>query len=163
MFSIIERLFSFDTNLFITHVLQLGFAYLLAIPIAYNRESRFKGAGLRTFPLVSVASCGFILLAYASSDPSGLARVMQGVVTGVGFVGGGAIIKSNFSVRGTSTAAAIWITGAIGMAVATGNVEVATLLSLFTYLTFRLAEPLKERMERIEEVRNEKGPRDEED
>ena len=118
----------------LSHFLHLGVAFLLAIPVAVNRELRSRGAGLRTFPLVSVASCGYMLLAmqvYSGSDAE--AKVMYGLITGIGFIGGGAILKNAGNVSGTATAASIWNTGAIGVSVAFSYYEIAITLSLMNF------------------------------
>jgi putative Mg2+ transporter-C (MgtC) family protein len=122
----------------------LAIAYLLALPIAWNREREVHSAGLRTFPLVAVASCGFMLQGMSVLDSSDAeARVMYGIVTGIGFIGGGAVLKEKGSVTGTATAASIWNTGAIGTAVAWQRYEIALLLSLLNFLTLLLGSRLK--------------------
>ncbi len=120
--------------------LALAAAYALAFPIGWDREQEARSAGLRTFPLVAVASCGFIQASEVmiSTSPDATARVVQGVITGVGFIGGGAILKHGSFVHGTATAASIWATGAIGTAVAFGSYDVAIVISIFTFLTLRL-------------------------
>ncbi|MGB8510923.1 MAG: MgtC/SapB family protein, partial [Pyrinomonadaceae bacterium] len=79
------------------NLLSVGVAYLLALPVAWDREQNARSAGLRTFPLVAVASCGYILLARSvfgrGGDLSAEARIVQGLMTGIGFIGGGAILK----------------------------------------------------------------------
>ena len=112
---------AFGSNPFniLPHVLALLVAYVLAIPIGWNREQEERSAGLRTFPLVAVATCGFIQASETmfADHPEGLARVMEGLITGMGFIGGGAILRQQDSVKGTATAASLWVTGAIGAAV----------------------------------------------
>jgi len=71
-------------------------------------------------------------------------RVIHGIVTGIGFIGGGAIIKDKGTVIGTATAARIWSTGAIGVAVAFNRFEIALVLSLLNFLTLRFVEKFKE-------------------
>lgn len=133
-----------DWNLIWFNLWHLGVAFALALPVAYDRESADKSAGLRTFPLVSVAACGYMLVGMGILDTTGAeARVIQGIITGIGFIGGGAILKSNGSVSGTATAASIWTTGLIGIAVATDRFEIATLLSLITFLTMRYGSAVK--------------------
>lgn len=76
------------------HSITLAAAYVLALPIALNREAKARGAGLRTFPLVSIAACGFVLIGIDIFDGSDAeARVVSGIITGIGFIGGGAILK----------------------------------------------------------------------
>ena len=127
------------------HVIALLIAYGLAIPIGWNREQEERSAGLRTFPLVAVATCGFIQAVETplSGHPEGLARVMEGLITGMGFIGGGAILRQQDSVKGTATAASLWVTGAIGAAVGLGSYDVAVVLTLVTIATLWIMAPLK--------------------
>jgi putative Mg2+ transporter-C (MgtC) family protein len=73
------------------HLVAIGLAYLLAFPIGWNREKSERSAGLRTFPLVAVASCGFIQAAESmtADTPEAMARIVEGLITGMGFIGGG--------------------------------------------------------------------------
>lgn len=126
------------------HLYQLGIAFVLALPIAINREHRSEGAGLRTFPLVTIASCAFMLVGmsvYEGSDAE--ARVMYGIITGMGFIGGGSIIKTDSGASGTATAAGIWLTGAIGLSVAYQRYEIGIVLSLVGFLIFQFSDYLK--------------------
>ncbi|MEQ8204614.1 MAG: MgtC/SapB family protein, partial [Woeseia sp.] len=111
---------------------------------AFDREDSHLGIGLRTFPLVAVAACGYTLVGMSVLDSSDAeARVLQGLITGIGFIGGGAILKSNGNVSGTSTAATIWITGLIGMAVAVDRYEIAILMAIISFLTLRYVSYFK--------------------
>ena len=134
-----------DWSIITFNLIHLGIAYLLALPVAYDRDRSSKGAGLRTFPLVALAACGYTLLGISVLDSTGAeARVLQGIITGIGFIGGGAILKHKNTVTGTATAASIWNTGLIGMAVAFQRFEIAILLSLFNFLTLRFITNLKD-------------------
>lgn len=127
------------------HLVSLGVAYALAIPIGLNREKAARSAGLRTFPLVAMAACGFMLTGlYVLDTGPAEARVLYGIITGIGFIGGGAILKDQGDVSGTATAASIWNTGAIGVAVAYKRYEIALLLGLINYVTLSLGKRLKE-------------------
>ncbi|MES1945363.1 MgtC/SapB transporter [Salinisphaera sp. PC39] len=133
-----------DWSLVFDHLTHLMVAYLLALPLGWDRERAARGAGLRTFPLVAMASCGFALIGISVLEGSTAhARILYGLMTGIGFIGGGAILKSEGNVRGTTTAAAIWTTGAIGAAVAWQRYEIALVLSLLTFATLRLVAPIK--------------------
>lgn len=127
---------------------KIAVAYALALPVAWDREQEARSAGLRTFPLVAVASCGYMLFAVETfaGSPDAQARLVQGLITGIGFIGGGAILKDRGSVHGTATAASIWNTGAIGAAVAYERYEIALLLSIINFATLRLLSPLKTRL-----------------
>jgi len=128
-----------------SHSLYLLAAYILSLPIAWNREKESRSAGLRTFPLVAVASCALVLIGkiVMSDSADAQARILQGLMTGVGFIGGGAILKHGASVEGTAKAASLWATGVAGIAVAYQRVEIAVALSLITFFTLRVLTPLK--------------------
>ena len=87
----------------IPHILVLAGAYALALPIGWDREKEARSAGLRTFPLVALASCGFVQAteAHLLNSPEATARIVEGLITGIGFIGGGAILKqgSRFTAR----------------------------------------------------------------
>ena len=127
------------------HLVALLAAYVLALPIGWNREKEARSAGLRTFPLVALASCGFIEAAesMAARHPEALARIIEGVIAGMGFIGGGAILRLRDSVHGTATAASLWVTGAIGVACGLGAWDVALVLAVVAFATLGLMRPLK--------------------
>ena len=138
-------LFSPENLQFGPHILPLATAYLLALPIGWNREREERSAGIRTFPLVAVACCGVIQASESivGDSPEALARVVEGLITGMGFIGGGAILKVKNSVKGTATAASLWVTGAIGIAVALESLDVAIMLTVTTFLTLYFLAPVK--------------------
>ncbi|MGZ5967493.1 MAG: MgtC/SapB family protein [Polyangiales bacterium] len=116
--------------------LRLGAAVLLGGAIGWERELHHRWAGLRTHILVTIGTAAFMLLACemalrSNTDPI---RALQGVVTGIGFLGGGAILKLQHEKRieGLTTAAGIWSSGAIGLAVGAGWVVLATLLTFLS-------------------------------
>lgn len=136
--------FDVDWNVIIYNLSHLGIAFVLAMPVAFDREQEGPTAGLRTFPLVAMAACGYALVgASVLSTTDAEARVLQGIITGIGFIGGGAILKSGSSVRGTATAASIWNMGLIGIAVAFHRYEIAILLSVINFAILRLTPSLK--------------------
>jgi putative Mg2+ transporter-C (MgtC) family protein len=130
---------------FLPHIRDLLIAYALAFLIGWNREREDRSAGMRTFPLVAIAACGFIQATegLVRGHPEGMARIVEGVITGIGFIGGGAILKGGGEVHGTATAAALWATGAIGIAVGLANYDVAVVICLFTILTLYVLSRLK--------------------
>ena len=133
------------------HLLQLAVAFALAFPIAWDREHRERSAGLRTFTLVAISTCGFLIAARSSLGPSADAesRVWQGLLTGIGFIGSGAILKTEGSVRGTATAASIWSTAAVGAAVAYSNYDIAIVLSIANFAVLRWLAPFKANDDRL--------------
>lgn len=144
-----SQLFIFDWDLVLNNLIHILVAFLIALPIGWEREGSGTGIGLRTFPLVAVASCGYLLVArdLAGGDPNAESRVIQGLLGGIGFIGGGAILKEGGTVRGTATAASIWNTGAIGFAVAFDHLEVAIVLGLVNFLTLQWLTPFKDTVE----------------
>lgn len=111
--------------------------------IGLEREARDKGAGLRTHTLVSLGSCLFTVMSIdsvahvANGDPT---RIAAQIVSGIGFLGGGAIIQERDRVHGLTTAATIWISAAIGMACGMHEILSAlsvALLTLFFLFVFR--------------------------
>ncbi len=127
---------------------RLMLAYLLALPVGWYREKEAHSIGVRTFPLTAVASCGYVLLASTPHmSPDAQSRIIQGLVAGIGFIGGGAILKAEGSVHGTSTAASIWNTGALGAAVALGRYDVGIILALLNLFALRVLRPLKDRID----------------
>ena len=144
----------------VPHLFALAVAYLLALPIGWNRESEERSAGIRTFPLVAIASCGLMQAAESLTrdSPEAMARIIEGLITGMGFIGGGAILRLKDSVKGTATAASLWVTGAIGISVGLGVYDVALMLALITFTTLRLLAPLKEVARPGEQQKGEETP-----
>src|SRR5450755_1565011 len=138
----------FDWQAFAMMAGRIIAAYVLALPIGWEREQAQHSVGLRTFPLVAMASCGYVLLAdnLSGGDAAARSRIIQGLTTGIGFIGGGAIMRSRGNVHGTATAASIWNTGVIGAAIAESRFEIAVILSLLNLVTLHLLVPRKERI-----------------
>ncbi|MFP4012755.1 MAG: MgtC/SapB family protein [Chitinispirillaceae bacterium] len=136
----------YDWETILVYLLQLALAYGLALPIGWEREKDAQSAGLQTFPLVAVAACGYMLIGndlFTGEEPQ--SRVLFGIITGMGFIGGGAILKGEKTVTGTATAASLWNTGAIGTAVAWQRFEIAILLSVLNFLTLRYFSLVKKK------------------
>lgn len=127
-------------------VLRLSLAAILGAAIGYERELRGKAAGLRTHILVSLGAAIFILVPVTSSmTTADASRVMQGIVSGIGFLGAGAILKQakDQEVKGLTTAASIWVAAAIGIAVGYGREATAvasTVVALFVLVVLRRLE-----------------------
>ena len=144
----ITELFGASRFDILPHLAALLVAYLLAFPIGWNREHEERSAGLRTFPLVAVASCGFVQAAehLTTGEPEAMARIVEGLITGMGFIGGGAILRMKDSVKGTATAASLWVTGAMGTAVGLGSYDVAVVLALAAIVTLWVLSGFKEKI-----------------
>ncbi len=132
-------------NDIVSNLYQIGIAYALALPIAWNREKAERTAGLRTFPLVAMASCGYMLIGLqVLTTTDAESRVLYGIIAGMGFIGGGAILKNKGSVDGTATAASLWNTGAIGVAIAFHRYEIALVLSALNFFTLYFGKHVKD-------------------
>lgn len=138
----------FDWDRLFLSLVPLLLAFALAFPVGWERGAERSSIGFRTFPVVAMASCGFALLARGveGADAESMTRLLQGLMGGIGFIGGGAIIKENGSVKGLVTAASIWNVAAIGVAVAYGRLEIAVMLSVLNLAVLILLTPLGEKV-----------------
>ena len=128
-------------------VLRLGAAMIAGALIGLDREIRDKPAGLRTLTLVSLGSAVFILTAIEGGIADSTSRVIQGIVTGVGFLGVGTIIHgpTEQSVRGLTTAASVWLAAAIGVACGLAYWPLVLVASAFGLLVLGL-EGIEDRL-----------------
>jgi len=154
---ILQEAFTFDFRQTVIDFLRVGLAFILAIPVGWERHESHRSLGLRTFPIVAMAACGFMLIGKTlpGADAESQARLIQGLIGGIGFIGGGAILKKGTNVRGLATAASIWCTGAIGAAVAFEREGIAVVLSATMFVTLRVLRPLAENNDDMDE--NEAG------
>ena len=142
-------------------IAKLAIAYTLALPVGWYREREAHSVGVRTFPVVAMASCGYLLLMSSSAfDAAARSRVLQGMVAGIGFIGGGAILKSEGNVHGTATAASIWNTGVIGAAVALDRFMLAIMLAALNLFALRVLLPWKLKLDQRKEKTNRERDRD---
>lgn len=136
------------------HLVQLAIAYVLTAAIGWEREQQAHSTGIRTFPIVGMASCGYLLILGPQQDMAAQSRVLQGLITGIGFVGGGAILKEGATVRGTATAASIWNAGVIGASVAMNHYGIAFILAALNLFTLRALLPLKSRLDKNQDAKD---------
>ena len=142
-----------ELNANITIFLNLAGALVLGCFVGYERSYHGRAAGMRTYGLVCMASAALVVLVGypefwfggkvltpSAADPT---RVMQGVVTGIGFLGAGVIMKEGFSISGLTTAASIWASSAIGILVGVGFYAAAILLSLLSAACMVLVHKLE--------------------
>ena len=114
--------------------------------IGWERERKGRAAGLKTHILVSVGSALFVLAPIlAGIDGGDNTRVMQGIVSGIGFLGAGAILRDGMRVEGLTTAAGIWMTAAIGMAAGMGQEMLALVTTLLAWLVVATIPKLMDR------------------
>lgn len=128
-------------------VMQLGIAALLSALIGIERERTNHPAGMRTHMLVGVGSCLFSALSlWAFPAPGDPTRVASNIVVGIGFLGAGTIIKGEDGVRNLTTAASVWVTAAVGMAVGLGAWFVALGGSVLVWLILSVLHPLRQEL-----------------
>jgi putative Mg2+ transporter-C (MgtC) family protein len=143
----------------LVHVLiRLVAATLLGAVVGIQREVTGKPAGLRTHILVSLGTAVVVLACSGvGMSMDGLSRVIQGIVTGIGFIGAGSILKLNEErdIQGLTTAAGVWMTAAIGVAVGLGSLGVAMLSTLFTLIILGLAGPVEKIAEKRRTAKDE--------
>jgi putative Mg2+ transporter-C (MgtC) family protein len=125
-------------------VLRLLLAAVLGAALGLEREYWRKPAGLRTNILIAVGSALFTLMSIAASRGGGTPdRISAQIVTGVGFLGGGAILRTRLSVQGMTTAATIWVNAAIGMAAGAGEALMAILATVITLVVLVVLSPIE--------------------
>jgi putative Mg2+ transporter-C (MgtC) family protein len=141
--------FAIDWPQGLEDVIKIFIAYLLVLPVGWYREREAHSVGVRTFPVVAMASCGYVLLGTPSAHMSADAqsRIIQGLVAGIGFIGGGAILKSDSRVHGVATAASIWNTGVIGASVAQDRFLLAAMLAALNLFALRVLLQVKAKLD----------------
>ncbi len=138
--------------------LQILLTAFLCMIIGLEREYDHKPAGLRTHMLTGVGACLFTLLSLYAFPGSDTGRIASNVVTGVGFLGAGVIFKRHGSVHDLTTAASLWATAAIGMAVATGAWLLAMAVTVIIWLILEVVKWGAIRMERSPRVHHRPPP-----
>jgi putative Mg2+ transporter-C (MgtC) family protein len=137
-------------------LLRLGAAVLMGALIGLDRNLRGKPTGVRTLGLVALGAAMLTLAATSLVDASGrvdasaVSRVIQGLVTGIGFLGAGVIThqQSNDHVRGLTTAASIWVTAVLGILCGIGSWRIALIALALVFLLFVLGKPLERALHR---------------
>ncbi|WP_454720259.1 MULTISPECIES: MgtC/SapB family protein [Cupriavidus] len=127
-------------------LVRLSVAVVLGGLIGYEREAAGKAAGLRTHMLVALGSALFVLVPLQAGVPlADMSRVLQGLASGIGFLGAGAIIKLNDegSIKGLTTAASIWMGAAIGVAAGLGREATAVVATVFTLAILEILQRWK--------------------
>ena len=130
-----------DSTAMVRVIVRLVTAMLLGALVGVEREFAGKAAGLRTHVLVSMGSALFVMIpALAGSGLDELSRVIQGVAAGIGFIGAGAILKRDEEgdVQGLTTAAGIWLTAVVGIAVGAGHIGKAIVSVVLALIVFTL-------------------------
>jgi putative Mg2+ transporter-C (MgtC) family protein len=155
-----------DMDESVLHLLQNPFngplllSAVLGVLIGIEREIAGKDPSIRTFSLISMGSCLFAMLSWESLSEFGIgdpSRIAAQIIPGIGFIGAGTIFRSKQGVSGFTTAALMWVTAGIGMAVGLKRSDLAisaTLFALFLTLSLRLVHKVvrRARPERVREV-----------
>lgn len=138
---------------------RLVLAALIGGVIGYERRMHHKAIGVSGMMLVALGSATYMLLAkhLMATDPTSIGRLLQGFFSGIGFLGGAVIFKGGTDVHGIKTAAAIWITGAIGLAIGTWFWWLGTIVGLATAVILGIADRVQNSPRESEGKSEEKG------
>jgi putative Mg2+ transporter-C (MgtC) family protein len=127
---------------------RLLLAALLGALLGLEREWKHKDAGLRTNILIAIGSALFTVMSIELTDAKGdPSRVAAQIVTGIGFLGAGAIMRTNGNVQGLTTAATIWVNAAVGVAAGGGEYHLAFIATAVTLVVLLLLEPIEKFIE----------------
>ena len=132
-----------DFSLYYDEAYKILLAAAIGAVIGLERDSRSKAAGFRTMILICVGSCVFTILSRSVGGHSD-DRIAAQIVTGIGFLGGGVIFKEGLTISGLTTAALIWVTAAIGMAIGYENFVATALVSGILCLVLFILEPIQQ-------------------
>src|ERR687895_2246809 len=138
-----------DARQLVQVLIRLVAATLLGAVVGIQRERAGKPAGLRTHILVTLGTAVFVMACSGvGMSLDGLSRVIQGIVTGIGFIGAGSILKldEERDIQGLTTAAGIWMTAGIGIACGLGSLGVALLSTILTLIILSLVGLYEKRM-----------------
>lgn len=143
-----EALRQFNIHSLLDSFVSLAVAFVLGSLIGFERQVRQRTAGLRTNTLVAVGAAVFVDLANHLSGPDGAVRVIAYVVSGIGFLGAGAIMKEGANVTGLNTAATLWGSAAVGACAGADLIGEALLAALFVLASNTLLRPVVNRINR---------------
>jgi putative Mg2+ transporter-C (MgtC) family protein len=141
-----------DANEAVRVVIRLSAALIAGGVIGYQRERAGKAAGLRTHMLVALGTTLFVIgSAEVGMEQDAMSRVVQGLATGIGFLGAGAILKieGDRSIRGLTTAAGIWMTAALGVVIGLGQLGTAAIGVLFAWVVLATLVRLERRIDTL--------------
>lgn len=142
-----------DIFVYFEEAAQVSVAFIIGAVIGLEREFRSKPAGFRTMILICVGSCLYTIL---SKESNGVSpdRIASNIVTGIGFIGAGVIFKEGISVNGLTTAALIWITAALGMAVGYHNYPIAIVVASMVVVALFVLEPVQRFINNLHKVKD---------
>ena len=140
--------------IYLEEAAQVSVAFLIGAILGLEREFRSKPAGFRTMILISVGSCLYTILSQELGGISSSDRIASNIVTGIGFIGAGVIFKEGISVNGLTTAALIWVTAALGMAIGYKNYPLAIVVTLIVVVALFVLEPVQRVINRFHRVKD---------
>lgn len=140
---------TFNVTDFIDTLISLSAAFVLGTVIGAERQYRLRTAGLRTNVLVAVGAAAFVDLAMHLTQADGAVRVIAYVVSGIGFLGAGVIMKDGTNVRGLNTAATLWASAAVGACAGADLIAQAAAVTVFVLAGNTLLRPLVNAINRI--------------
>jgi len=142
-----------DISIYFEEAAQVSVAFIIGAIIGLEREFRSKPAGFRTMILICVGSCLYTILSKEVGGDNA-DRIASNIVTGIGFIGAGVIFKEGISVNGLTTAALIWVTAALGMAIGYHNYPLAIVVSIMVVITLFVLEPVQNFINRFHKVKD---------
>lgn len=142
-----------NLSIYFEEAAQVSIAFVIGAIIGLEREFRSKPAGFRTMILISVGSCLYTILSKEAGGGSP-DRIASNIVTGIGFIGAGVIFKEGITVNGLTTAALIWITAALGMAIGYHNYTLAIVVSIIVVVALFVLEPVQRFINRFHKVKD---------
>jgi len=142
-----------DIAIYLEEAAQVSIAFIIGAVLGLEREFRSKPAGFRTMILICVGSCLYTILSQESNTISP-DRIASNIVTGIGFIGAGVIFKEGISVNGLTTAALIWVTAALGMAVGYKNYPLAIAVSAMVVAALFILEPVQKFINQFHKVKD---------
>lgn len=142
-----------DLTIYFEEAAQVSFAFIIGAVIGLEREFRSKPAGFRTMIIICVGACLYTILSKENS-PVSPDRIASNIVTGIGFIGAGVIFKEGITVNGLTTAALIWVTAALGMAIGYHNYSLAIVVSAIVVITLFVLEPVQRFINKFHRVKD---------
>lgn len=133
---------------------QLLLSLLIGGLIGIEREYSSKAAGFRTMILISIGSTLFTIISKKLGASGNEDRIAANIITGIGFIGAGVVFKDGFNVTGLTTAASIWVTAALGMAIGSGDYQLAAEGAILAIIVLFLFEYFQNIIDRLHQSRN---------
>jgi putative Mg2+ transporter-C (MgtC) family protein len=143
-----------NINIYIEETAQVSISFMIGAILGIEREFRSKPAGFRTMILICVGSCLYTIVSQELGGAASTDRVASNIVTGIGFIGAGVIFKEGISVNGLTTAALIWVTAALGMAVGYKNYPIAIVVTIIVVVVLFILEPVQRYIIKFHKVKD---------